>query len=278
MFQQFPSRILCPVDFSDMSVAALQHATQLRSASNGTIIAMHAYSFEAPMYFTRTMADGLKQQYAQAASELAGTLQEFIHNVLQSNAEIHVEEGDPARSIVASAETFGSDLIVMGTHGRRGWQRLMLGSVTERVLRTSLVPVLTVQAAPPPQPIARILVPVNNSIASRQALQKAARLAAALHAFVTVVHVDEGDHPEQIGDLCAWINETERPDCQVKHVKKSGNAAEQVLTLAKEIAADLIVMGAVHKKFLDSTVLGTTTVRVVRHASVPVLAVPLMAI
>ena len=104
-------------------------------------------------------------------------------------------------------------------------------------------------------------------------MRMAAHLAVCFDAELTVVHVEEIEAKRRIGDLCAWIAEGERPKCTVEDLRRQGSPAEEILQLAHATNTDLLVIGAEHKAFFDSTVLGSTTLRVVRHAACPVLTV-----
>jgi nucleotide-binding universal stress UspA family protein len=152
----------------------------------------------------------------------------------------------------------------------------MLGSVAERVLRQSRVPVLTARRSLIPQPaleIRRILCPVNDSEAARKSLQFATKLAACLDATVTVLHVQEQDPRSSIGDLCEWVAAQDKPHCPIREIRREGDAAKEILREAAEGGCDLLVVGARHRLFLDTTVIGSTTVRTVRHAPCPVVTV-----
>jgi len=152
----------------------------------------------------------------------------------------------------------------------------MLGSVTERVLRETDVPVLTVRRDAPltePPAIRNVLCPVNHSAVARKSLAVASQFAHCFGATLTVLHVREARATDSIDDLCAWVPKAHRSECQVREVSREGEAAHEIVALASELPCDLLVMGAQHRRFLDSTVIGTTTVRVVRHAPCPVLTV-----
>jgi nucleotide-binding universal stress UspA family protein len=90
---------------------------------------------------------------------------------------------------------------------------------------------------------------------------------------VTVLHVKEQDPGHAIGDLCAWVAAQDRSQCSIREVSREGDAAKEIITEATESGCDLLVMGARHRFFLDTTVIGTTTVRTVRHALCPVVTV-----
>ena len=100
----------------------------------------------------------------------------------------------------------------MGTHGRSGFNRWMLGSVTERILRESPVPLLTVRAAPR-GPVRRILCALDGMEASRNAFGLAAGLGACFSAEITAVYVHESGSAQSVPDLCNWIPAAARQRC-----------------------------------------------------------------
>jgi nucleotide-binding universal stress UspA family protein len=170
------------------------------------------------------------------------------------------------------ATQLNADLIVMGTHGRTGFNRWMLGSVAERVLRESPVPVLTVRSAPR-EPIHQILCPVHDTELSRRALGVAAGIGACFDASLTVLHVHEPAGNKPVRDLCSWIPAEERARCAIRELVLHGDAGEEIVRLATEEPCDMVVLGASRRRFFEGMVLGTTTLRTVRHAPCPVLTV-----
>jgi nucleotide-binding universal stress UspA family protein len=185
-------------------------------------------------------------------------------------AETMVAESLPVPAIVNAAQEQNADLIVMGTHGRSGVSRVMLGSVTERVLRETDRPVLTVRqkseaAEPLTASIRRVLCPVNYTEVAMNALESAVAVAECFKAELMNEHASE--------QLCDWLSEDARRRCNLQELIRRGDAAEQIIEVARSLGSDLIVLGAQHKRFFDSTVIGTTTVRVTRHAPCPVLTV-----
>ena len=85
--------------------------------------------------------------------------------------------------------------------------------------------------------------------------------------------MDSSREHKEMDRLCQWVSSKLMAGCVIKELVRQGHAAEQILDLARSMHSDLIVLGAQHKRFFDTTVLGTTTVRVTRHASCPVLTV-----
>lgn len=271
-----PRHILCAVDFSDISAHALAYADAIARAAGADLTALYAEAVPMPPYFTERQIDELRRQYRESLDEAERSLRRFLEARLgpaSGRIRTRVVEAAPVEGILGTASALGADWIALGTHGRTGINRWLLGSVAERVLRASRLPVLTARGPAQPVPVAirRILVPVNDSELARRSLELAALLAKALGAELTAMHVREAGAAHRIADLCAWIPPEQRALCQLRELEREGEAAEEILKVAAETSCDLLVVGARHRVFFDSTVLGTTTVRVVRHAPCPVL-------
>lgn len=135
-------KILFPTDFSTLSDAALEHATTLARESGATLLIVHV---EEP-----PAAYGMGEMYYGIPDPDDEALREMLHAVVPTDSQVAYEHrlliGHPADEIVALAEKEGVDLIVMGTHGRTGLTRLVMGSVAELVVRRSTCPVFTFKA------------------------------------------------------------------------------------------------------------------------------------
>jgi nucleotide-binding universal stress UspA family protein len=267
--------ILAPVDFSELSARALRYAARLAKCSNARVTALYADLFEPPPYFTEGSLNQLVDQFRMAKQQAEASLRRFVAAEVPDlqGIEVLVHEGLPADAIRRAASDGRADLIVMGTHGRSGFNRLMLGSITERVLREATVPVLAVRGDWKDREIRRIVCPVNDSELARRALAIATGLAKCLGATVTVLHVQEPGAQDYITDLCSWVPEEQRSMCSVKESSAGDDVAREVISLATESQADLLVLGARHRRFVDTTILGANTIRMLRHAPCPVLAV-----
>jgi nucleotide-binding universal stress UspA family protein len=136
--------VLVPTDFGQAAQAALDLALSVASSSEATLTLFHAYVIPMPLYSEAAWApaEALERESRKALDEaLAKTRKRY------PRTEAILACGDPAQEIVAAVVKGGADLIVMGTHGRRGLSRVLLGSVAEKVVRLSPVPVLTVPGA-----------------------------------------------------------------------------------------------------------------------------------
>jgi nucleotide-binding universal stress UspA family protein len=271
--------ILVPVDFSELSALGLCYAEALANCSGAQLSVVFANPFQPPPYFTQDKVGELQKQYESTKHDAEVSLREFIRKTLPKIPDIPatVVDAMPVDAILKEAERSQPDMIVMGTHGRGGINRLLLGSVTERVIRQSRIPVLAVRgdvrSPVRSMPISRILCPVNDTPLARRALYYAARIGDCFGAIVTVLHVKESSRTREIADLSSWIPPAIRESAKVEEMVREGEAAHEAVNAASEIGADVLVLGAHHQTFFDSTVIGATTVRILRHAPCPVLTV-----
>ena len=288
-------RILCPVDFSQASAKAYRYAQSIAGCYGATLVVQHTVEwaqyisgFYAPS--ADLFEDFRKAQIANARQEL----QRLVDTSSGIQVECVVKEGLVADTILCLARERAISLIVLGAHGRRGIDRLMLGSVTERVLRHASCPVLAVRPPAPgsgnqsatgePVPIRRILCCVDFSAHSRRALEYSLSAADVYHAEVTVLHVL--DNVSKSADVAqetdAVIENLEKlfPPGAVRspntHLEvRLGKAYQEILKFAAETQADLIVTGVRGRNSLDLEVFGSTTYRVIQLGPGPVLTVPI---
>jgi nucleotide-binding universal stress UspA family protein len=134
--------ILCPTDFSRVSAAALELAAGLARDSGARLIVLHVAE-PPPLVQPGELARALQEPDGYRA-ELQAQLRRFQPAGLEGRVDYQLREGAPAAEILRAAAEAGCDLIVMGTAGRTGLGRLLLGSVAEQVLRQAACPVLTV--------------------------------------------------------------------------------------------------------------------------------------
>ena len=295
------ARILCPTDFSECSARALERAIRLASWFEARVTVLHV---SAPLPWPLP-PDALTPHVAAPADVLLAEreraerdLERFVAPLRQAGAAIETRllDGDPARQIRAVADALPADLLVMGTHGRSGFEHLILGSVTEKMLRRASCPVLTVghMARTSVGPLfRRIVCAADLSKASRRTLDMALSLAERHLARVTFLHVVESlpgeagsvDEPLDAAtprtDLIEQARERLRqalPEaashrCEVQERVETGSPWRQILRVAQETDADLVVVGAHGGSSASRMFFGSTANHVVRQASCPVLVV-----
>jgi nucleotide-binding universal stress UspA family protein len=272
--------ILCPVDMSPASRMVLSWAGLFAQVFDASVKILHADYFEPPKYFVKSQLETLALQ--------AETNRAVLYEELDKLAREHVPpgvsydlafaEGHPVPVILRHAATQPPDLIVLGSHGRSGASRLLLGSVAENVVREATCLTLIVKGLGSGAPsIKRVLCPVNFTDLARQCLEVSAAVTVAFKAELDIAHAVETRHrePEEVAQhLCQWVPDETREQCKQVEIVRVGGAAEQIVGLARERAVDLIVIGAQHSPLLEFTTLGATTERVIRHGPCSVLVVP----
>jgi nucleotide-binding universal stress UspA family protein len=180
-----PSRILVPVDFSDASGRAVDVAVGLAQRVGAGLHLLHAEALEVPAYFTHDQLKALDRERSLARARAGEFVADFARKHGAVEFTTAVVEGAPTPTILKAAAQ--ADLVVMGTHGRRGPARWWLGSVAERVVHESPAPVLVVRAdggTPPADVLLRPMVFSGPSGDNRAAVELAAGLAAALGSQV----------------------------------------------------------------------------------------------
>jgi nucleotide-binding universal stress UspA family protein len=291
------ARILCPIDFSDFSRRALDYAVTLARWYGTSVTALHVHPpVISPSGSLAPLAPVEPVPVPPSDLEtLRRQVTAFVPPAAPTAIDLLVVEGDPAREILAEAEA--ADLIVMGTHGRSGFERLVLGSVTETVLRKApcsllTVPLSSVGGGSVPVVFHRIVSAVDFSDVSMAALRQAACLAAEADAHLTAMHVIEVpehlalwiDRVDGISHVCAWADAAERhlrgavgPEtreyARVDQRVETGRAYREILRVADEQHADLIVIGAHGHGVIEQMFVGSTAQHVVRRAGCPVLIV-----
>jgi len=286
-------QILYPTDFSEPSARAFENALVLAAWYQAPLTVLHV--LPAPV----VAASALPYMYDPMA--LGGSLREAVQADLSAlvepakrvglHAVAELRDGNPATETVSVAREIHADLIVMGTHGRTGFQRWVLGSVAETVLRRAPCPVLTVPPRAPDHPgsmfFKRILCATDFSPASEAAVRYAANLAAEADGSLFLVHVvDRPGPPEPHGNghppdfECAAGDQLRRAVpaeardwCEVQEIVARGKAAPEILRLAAAHEVGLIVMGIHGRSVLDLMAFGSVTDQIVREAACPVLTV-----
>jgi len=297
-------RILCPIDFSDCSRRALDHAVALAKWYDATLTVFHVCA-PVPVSAYATVASTIpaSQVGGENVNDVRAAMQTFaaIEDGARVPVAFEIGKGDAAREIVAVANAVETDLIVLGTHGRSGFERFVLGSVTEKVLRKAGCPVLTVPprltdaASSPSVTFKRILCAIDFSDCSMRGLEYATSLAQEANAQLTVLYVVEplpsvpADYESAVAGLKPLkeyvaaaadegrellrhaIPDDVRSYCQVETIQKIGKPYREILQLATEQASDLIVIGVHGRGVVDLMFFGSTAQHVVRQAHCPVL-------
>lgn len=270
--------ILVPTDGSPVAETA------------GTYAFVLAERFDAAIHVVSVLERGLvggddEDEVERAIDELADRARE---RGLEVTTERREGEGDVHEEILAAADERDADLIAMGTTGRSGLGRFLLGSVAEQTLRESSVPVATVNEETSIEAeFERILVPTDGSHSATTAFDHAVDLALETGARLHVVHVTDGGDGDGVETYATDDGEDagiEPVDDALERAREAGLDAvdvsvpdgrvdQGILSTAAGDDADCIVMGTHGETGLRRYLLGSTTERVVRFAGVPVIGI-----
>ena len=270
-------RIVAAVGFGDWTHAVLQTAAEMGVKYGADVTVMYAEQFAPPVYFSNQKAQAdLSARREAAKAHLETCAREHIGDRVA--CETRLVEMPPVDAIVKTVDRVGADLLVMGPHKRRGLKRLMLGAVPEAVFRLVDIPILTVRGRGPEASghYRKILCPVNFTPVAMEALRYAADLALRCKAELEVMSCLEDDEVSQTlyeRRLEDWVPNEIQAQCTLNTAVRRGEAAEEIIKTAREGGHDLVVIGAQRRPLLEATVYGTTSIRTMRWAPCPVLAI-----
>jgi nucleotide-binding universal stress UspA family protein len=280
--------VLVPVDRNAATSTVLYHVGEIAHWADATVRLLYVAdtTSDSVTVSGAEVVDALEREGDDVVEEAGKTL-----DTLGVDYATDVVQGTPAETIVDYAERFGYDLVVMPTHGREGLSRYLLGSVTEKVVRLSSVPVLTARMREDEDltfPFGTVLLPTDGSDPARRATDYGIDLAAAMEASVHVLSVVEED---SLGpDVRSTLSTAETDRVAREAVEGAAEAAgergldvttavergapdEAILSAVDSHDVDGVVMGTTGRSGVDRILLGSVTEKTVRSAPVPVITV-----
>ena len=294
--------ILCPVDFSGHSATALRYAATVAGRSEARL---HALYVNDPLLVA---AAAVALNDRELVSVALAELRTFVASAVSARSTgptvgCIVETGDPARLIASTAQRLKCDLVVMGTHGLSGVDKLIIGSTTERMLRRTSLPLLAVPPTPPgaggtsalPRswPGPAIMAPVDLREQSRRDVRDAETIARAFGAKLVLVHVIPEFQPPPWfqADLSArWRIRVAKAQQDLESLAKAagaglatesrvltGNPPDEIAAAAAEKRIGLVVMHLRKGPGFFGSRAGSIAAHVLQHAVTPVLALPDLA-
>lgn len=294
------AKVLVPTDFSECAERALEHAVSVAQLTGAEIHLLHAMEWHANdpynLAYHFPESDDLDERLTQIVTrEMAALVAAHCPEplVVHSVRKRGIAAGPV---ILGYAEAHEIDLIVLGTHGRRGLPRWLLGSVTEEVMRSAKCPVLTIRPtidAPVDAPIHEVLVAIDFARCSEEALAYGKELAECFEARLHLLHVVEAQHwsgylghgtdslvpqAEKLKNLAAVKLRQlidAQPPSEVEWIAHSrfGRPKTEILRLSSELEIGCVVVGSQGFDALDDVFFGSTAEAMVRRASCPVLVV-----
>lgn len=281
------SKILFATDFSPYSEAALPYALQFANEYGAKLYAAHVLSPEEYLFVTPeswpALIEGQEQRQQMDIARLERHLRKVPHQVLSA-------VGDISDVVFRLVQDNQIDLLVLGTHGRTGLPKLLMGSVAEKIFRQSPIPVVTVGPYVPRgqkvNKFSRIVFATDLSEESLAAMSHATALVQEHRAHLTVLHVLDGSNNgtvdfESSADFALrQMRELVPIDAELgiypDYAVEFGSAADQILRFSEERDADMVVLGVRSTRGGLGTathLTRTTAQHIVGHATCPVLTV-----
>ncbi|MFW5923987.1 MAG: universal stress protein [archaeon] len=276
--------ILVPTDGSEDAERALEHAIVVAKAFDATVHGIYVLN----VTYVADFEGGVESESVVTALEREGesALEVVESRCEESGVDVTTEllEGRPSYRISEYAADHGIDLVTMGTHGRSGVSRLLLGSVTESVVRRSKRPVLTIpsDAPAPDESYDDVLVASDGSTDAKHAVETAVGIASGFDAKIHGVYVVDGTFTRN--QMIDDILEAEGRKAMDDVASKAGTAGldstttilegvphEELLEYGSDHDVDLIVVGSHGKGAIERTFLGSVSERTIRTANRPVL-------
>lgn len=285
-------RILAATDLSETSLSAVREAVAL-TPEDGVLAVCHVIpaSLDAVQSTAQHSSTGVLELEAKLRTALADRLERIVG---ERSITLFIEHGEAYAEIIHRAEEFAADLVVIGSRGHSGLERLMLGSVAERVVRYAHGPVLVVRET---ETRGVVLAATDFSDPALPAIQAAAREAERRNARLVVLHVVDQSleaYAAAAGGLFGAIGALPPPSLQEERrlallatlsdaLKRDnisgeprviqGTPAGSIVDTARELGAELVVVGTHGRTGLARITLGSVAERVARNAHCSVLAV-----
>lgn len=281
--------ILVPVDFSELSEKALEVANEFAKLMNGKVTPFHSHIPISEL--DEPYALGMSSQVYQDFEEIENNLTERMNAVSKEKIdenrlnEAVISMGNPAQSIIDISDDY--DYIIMSTHGRTGFTRFLLGSVSEKVLRLSHTPVIVVENESEIDHFKKILVTTDFSDNSTVAYPHAIKIAEKAGADIDLLHVISFDQlDDELADksikkiredriklLAKEHFRSFKGKVNTKVIVSPDSPHEAIFKYVKENPYNLIVMSTVGRTGINYLMMGSTTANLVRHVKTAVLSV-----
>ena len=281
----FINRILVPIDFSENSLLALEHAALMARIFKADLYLLHvietmefAYNVYDPLLLNKSndemekfAINSLKKLAKKTCSEEM-CIKNGIHLIPLVN------KGRVISEILDTAKNFTIDIIVMGTHGVKGFNEYFIGSNAHKTIAVSPCPVITIHTNADKPGFKNIVMPIDNSFHSRQKVDFTIELASAYGAKVHILGLFDTDDEMEKNKFELKINTVEKAIENANlsyevHIVKGKNIAAESISYSDKIKADLVVIMTDHESMLTGTFLGGFAKQIVNHSKIPVLSI-----
>lgn len=272
-------KILVPVDFSETSDHATEHAAWLAARTQAELFLVHVvpqnhYYFETPEPF---ILPAEEEEIRKATEEKLRIVSRELfekYNVVSRNRVLH---GKISSELIDFATSENVDLIMMGTHGAKGLEEILIGSNAQHVVSLAPCPVITFQKEKRKPGFPNIILPIDRSRHSREKVGVAINMATLCNSKIHVVGLldndDEGEYQKLQLVLDQVVLAIDRAEISyTRHTVKGENMAVEAMRYADSINADLILILTEEESVMGKLDLGPLSRHIVNHSPIPVLS------
>jgi nucleotide-binding universal stress UspA family protein len=273
-------KILVPVDFTETAETAIAKAIELVKSLKAELFLLHVVEFKG-YDFSIVPETGIKfPPIREIEKILAGKMDAMQAGIRKKHGitpEVYVTTGNIDSEIIDFSKKKKIDLIVMGTHGASGYRELFIGSNAQRVVTLSDIPVLTMQKHSHKPGFKNILLPIDNSLHSREKVNIAMTIADLFGSKIHVIGLPNSKDKKEIelfkiktGSVGKVIKSHNLP--YTTTIIKGNGIADAAMEYANKKKCDLIVINTGHESKLTGIFLGAFAQQIVNHSKVPVLS------
>lgn len=273
------TRILIPMDFSETGHLALEHGVFMASLFKAELYLLHVmelfdypYTLYDPLLVSPNYEDEFQKNINKSMEEEAQKIR-AQHGL---NVIPIVTRGRVVTEIVGAAKNNKIDLIVMGTHGAKGFEEFFIGSNAHRTVTVSPCPVITIQTQTQKKGFTNIVAPFDNTLHSRQKVDYLILLAKHYGAFVHILGLMTEDDDENKFMIKIESVEGALKHAKVKYERKiviGTNLAIEAMNYSNQVQGDLIMTMTDHESHLNGIFLGAFAKQIINHSKIPVMSI-----
>ncbi|HTA26485.1 MAG TPA: universal stress protein [Bacteroidia bacterium] len=274
-------RILIPVDFSVAGQCAVEYGAFLANVFRADVLLLH--SLEGINSYPRNWFEGgadlsQKESIEKTVTAKIGELAESITKQYGVYVQNLITTGKPAAKIAEAVVERDMDLIVMGTHGLSGFEEFFMGSTAHKVVNMSPCPVITIPEGFKTSGFKTIVLPVDDTMHSRQKVSNVLPIAAKCNAVVHILGLVHSSDKSDINKFNTKLNTVEEAVKKaglacIRKVVKGTNIAMETMKYAQEVNAEMLAIMTDHESNMTGMFMGAFARQIVNHSKVPVMSI-----
>lgn len=274
-------KILVPIDFSKTSEIAMDEAIAMAKKLKAEISLIHVVDFSGYYFSVVPEAQIILPTLLDLQKNISKKLEKIKATIKKKKGitvQVNVSNGEVHSEIIDFSKKKKMDLIIMGTHGTSGFKEVFIGSNAQRVVTLSEIPVLTLQKKIEKSKINNILIPIDNSIHSREKINTAMFIAGAYKSKIHIVGLPDTRDKEERSKFKIKLESLEKIAKKQKvayttKIVRGESLAKAAMNYATKNKCDLIVINTGHESKVSGLFLGAFAQQIVNHSKKPVLSI-----